>query len=1118
MKGGLMKKIALTLLFLVISGSISLSFPFEIQSATVSGSVAIPDSDMGYKPNVYGMKVRVEGTEISADMTAGENRYNGEFTLYDVPTGTVTLLLIEDNEDVFTQASKRVQVNVTGDDVSGVSFDLVYHWKELAGYPSPWGQTGYDEWRPHFLSDQVGFILFRVRGTGIDPERVELYRTPDGGQTWTEIGHWLSGAAVYPDHLHRTFHFTDENHGVIQALVDTNTHPDVTWYSPRGVLWTSNGGDTWQYAALPTPPDTYDISIHRFAQISTTHLIAAGTAAWGSVSADAIWESIDAGATWEIKASWQPADGCTGLGANSDGKAIAFFTPYAWGGSKKLALRDPIGNWTTIDGNELITNSGYGPADIPMVGDNAWESNSANSSLPAGLYRSDDAGLTWTQISTSLLQYMDFASENKGFALAGGPAYISYDGGSTWLYQSSGGGVCCHLDNIWAFDTTHAIWHEGGAGDPNGELQLFTYVEPWEANFEILPEVTIKNGYVKGGDANVPMASYRLFNHGPVSIRLTQLTVRASGGGNDGENITAARLWMDQNANGYVDSEDLPLAQGVYSGDNGTLSLPLDNVVLEQFIPQYLLVTYDFASGISLGKSFTLNLDVTDVEAETADTETAVAPTAPPGYRLTGRTVTAATEIFADRFESGLGSWIVDGPDPGYEWQITDTAFVSPDHSVRVGENPNHEGWATNNTLTLSQPLDFSVDGNYYLTFYHNYTLPQGYVAWVEVSTDGGAEWTAIAQYGSQPTWGFYTLDDFLYESVDLSSYAETESLLVRFRFDTTLAITTPGEWSLDDVRLSFIAFPPRVALLSPNGGEMIPSGSTYTIEWEAPPEVETFKLLYSLDNGTTWTLINKAVSDSIYSWDVPDVKGNKTKCHIKVVGYTASGAKAGMDISNGNFTIEVVTLLSPNGGQIFHPGDTTTVEWRACAAAASFDVMFSMDNGATWKNVGDGNTPVMIELEKLTGTALPVKILPPSTGNKTKCLLKVVAYNGRGAKIGEDKSDIPFSVEVVRLDSPNGGSPLNAGDETSITWTIYETAQPITRILLYYTKDGGTTWRSIDTLTDIFSPGPDSYPWTVTSVGTKAKTKCKVKIILKDEEGVTRGQDVSDAFFTIEP
>ena len=289
-------------------------------------------------------------------------------------------------------------------------------------------------------------------------------------------------------------------------------------------------------------------------------------------------------------------------------------------------------------------------------------------------------------------------------------------------------------------------------------------------------------------------------------------------------------------------------------------------------------------------------------------------------------------------------------------------------------------------------------------------------------------------------------------------------------------------------------------------------------VEWEAPPEVQTFKLLYSLDNGATWTSIDKGIRDFTYSWDVPDVKGNKTRSLIKVVGYAASGAKAGADISDGNFTIEVITLLSPNGPEVFHPGDTTTIEWNACDAAASFDVMFSMDNGTTWKNVEDGNTPVVIEMEESAGTVLPVKILPPSTGNKTKCLLKVVAYNDRDVKIGEDKSDAPFAVEVVKLDSPDGGVPLRVGDETSITWTMYETAQPITKILLYFTKDEGTAWKLFGTLTGIFSPGPDSHPWTVPSVGTKAKTKCKVKVVLKDEKGVTRGQDVSDAFFTIEP
>jgi hypothetical protein len=55
----------------------------------------------------------------------------------------------------------------------------------------------------------------------------------------------------------------------------------------------------------------------------------------------------------------------------------------------------------------------------------------------------------------------------------------------------------------------------------------------------------------------------------------------------------------------------------------------------------------------------------------------------------------------------------------------------------------------------------------------------------------------------------------------------------------------------------------------------------------------------------------------------------------------------------------------------------------------------------------------------------------------------------------------------------------------------------------------------TIDTSGD---PSDDrSFIWTVPPV-TKAKTKCKVKIVLKDINDRTVGSDVSDGFFTILP
>jgi hypothetical protein len=1107
-----MKNIVRTILVLVLAASIGLSFPSEIQSATVSGSVAVPDSDMGYKARVSGMKIRVEGTDVSAEIVPASS-YTGNFVLTNVPSGNITLLLIENNQDVFTQSSKRVPVNVAGDTVTDVSFNLAYHWKELAGYPSPQGQAGYDEWTPHFVSDQVGFILFRIRGTGIDPERVELYRTLDGGETWAEIGHWLSGDSPYPDRVHRTYYFTDQTHGVIQALVDTNANPDVVWYSPRGVLWTSNGGNTWQYTVLPTPPDTDDITIHRFAQISPSHLIAAGTAAWSSVNADVIWESTDRGATWEIKASWQPANGCSGLGANGDGKAIAFFTPYAWGGLKKVALREATGNWTRIDDNELITNSGYGPADIPMVGDNAWLRNTNNSTQPAGLYNTRDAGLNWEMISALELPYVDFATENKGFGLAGGPAYVSYDEGETWLYQSGGGGLCCHGNNIWAFDTTHAIWHETGAGDPNGEAQLFTYVEPWEPNFEVLPGVQSKDGYVESGETNVPLASYKFLNHGPVPIRVESLAVRTSSACTYSNDISQVKLWLDRNANGYADEEDTELTQGVFSADDEALPLILsEEVILSQLVPVHLLLTYDLAGDLYPLRTFTSSLTAQDVVARRTDTNATVPASAPPNYPITGRPVTTAQKIFSDDFETGLGHWIpssdTEPPDPGYGWQIVDTTFVSPTHSAFAREDRNHQNWITNHYLRLAEPLDLSLEGNYFLTFLHRYQLDPSFKLWVEASADDGTTWDPIGKYGSHGTWAAYSTGDFIYEILDLSDYAGVDHLLIRFRFDSSAGSGSYGDWFLDDINVFHRLVPKSVTLFSPAGGEVIPSASTHVIEWEAPPEAETFKLLYSIDHGTTWKLIKDGVRGNSYCWQVPRTRANKKGCLVKVIGYDGSGKKVGSDISNSLFTIEVVKILHPNGGEVLHAGESKTIQWRASPEADHFDLTYSLDNGTTWTVTQNGRA--------VKGASLPFEVPAPATGNKTKCLVKIVAFSEAGAKAGSDLSDKPFSIEVVKLTSPNGGPPaLKPKDLVPITWTIYDTSKPIATVQLSYTTDGGTTWTSIKPPpSGPFSPGQHTYPWLVPQVSS---TRCKVKVVLKDSGGVVRGSDASDSLFTIE-
>jgi hypothetical protein len=302
-----------------------------------------------------------------------------------------------------------------------------------------------------------------------------------------------------------------------------------------------------------------------------------------------------------------------------------------------------------------------------------------------------------------------------------------------------------------------------------------------------------------------------------------------------------------------------------------------------------------------------------------------------------------------------------------------------------------------------------------------------------------------------------------------------------------------------------------KVTLLSPIGGEVVPSDSTYVIEWVAPPKAVTFKLMYSFDHGTTWKLIEDDVTGTSYCWQVPITGGNKKGCLIRVIGYDSSGKKVGADPSDSPFTIGVVGLTYPNGGEILHAGESKAIDWIASSEADHFNLFFSFDNGTTWNPIQNGSG--------VTGTSLTFTVPTPNAGNKMNCLVKIVAFSAAGIKLGSDASDSPFTTEVVKLTSPNGGPPaLKSGVSNPITWTIYDTGKPITKVKLLYTKDGGINWISIkDPPLGPFPPDDYSHPWTVPPVGS-IRNKCKVKVILKDDKDVTRGSDVSDSYFTIEP
>jgi uncharacterized repeat protein (TIGR01451 family) len=294
------------------------------------------------------------------------------------------------------------------------------------------------------------------------------------------------------------------------------------------------------------------------------------------------------------------------------------------------------------------------------------------------------------------------------------------------------------------------------------------------------------------------------------------------------------------------------------------------------------------------------------------------------------------------------------------------------------------------------------------------------------------------------------------------------------------------------------------ILLLKPNGGEMIPSGSTYDIQWEATPLAESFNLFYSLDSGVSWISIAKGVRNTIYPWPVPKTVGNKKACLIKVIGYTAFGKVVGSDKSDKFFAIEVVKVIQPNGGEILKSGNLYELKWEingTKSPVTALKLYYTMDGGANWVllNTYDANA---------TSCSWPV---PTPTTNKRSCYVRVAAYSGN-IIVGSDSSDKPFTIEVVKVIQPNGGETLKSGNLYTIKWEVNGTKYPVAKIKVDYSRDGGSNWISITTL----DGSKTSYDWIPELKKTKAI--CKVMVVLKDAKGNILGRDTSDGFFIIQP
>ncbi len=219
------------------------------------------------------------------------------------------------------------------------------------------------------------------------------------------------------------------------------------------------------------------------------------------------------------------------------------------------------------------------------------------------------------------------------------------------------------------------------------------------------------------------------------------------------------------------------------------------------------------------------------------------------------------------------------------------------------------------------------------------------------------------------------------------------------------------------------------------------------------------------------------------------DAASNTSACsfHVNVIGNFAS-----------------IKVLDPNGGEELPSGGTYTVKWGSPPAIAKYDVLISMNGGQTWTELASNiaNTGPLMTRE----ITVPI---PPK--NRHDSLLRVVGKNHLNAVVGSDVSDDPFTIEVIKVLTPNGGEELVARELRLIEWRTNQTIRRVDRVRLLASFDGGKTWQRLAEARS----NRGQFNWIVPLLD-KRRTECLVRVTLLDRSGSNVGTDRSDEFFTI--
>ena len=189
---------------------------------------------------------------------------------------------------------------------------------------------------------------------------------------------------------------------------------------------------------------------------------------------------------------------------------------------------------------------------------------------------------------------------------------------------------------------------------------------------------------------------------------------------------------------------------------------------------------------------------------------------------------------FLDNGEGGGGTWIADA-----SWALSTNAPWAGAWSWEDSPGTNYAD-GLNASLTLAAPGSLAGWSRPTLMFMHRHAFLAGDYGYVEVSTNAGSSWTALATFTAATS-------DWTRARYELSAFAGGPSLLLRFRVTSDASGTADG-WSLDQISLSdapAMVPAPAVSQIQP---------TSLRLDWTASsaPALSHYVVARSLSNNPT--------------------------------------------------------------------------------------------------------------------------------------------------------------------------------------------------------------------------------------------------------------------------